>query len=100
MSDFFETICTVLASSEVQEMISNQTKDVDNIVLKEAIESSMNVVVFGLLSQLSSLKIPFVPFHPLTLIDFRKIHRYVNRKPFLRAHKKRLRKINKGFKNA
>lgn len=98
MNDFFETICAALASSEAQKMISDQTKDIDNLVLKEAIECSMNVVVFGLVSHLASVKIPFVQSHPLTLIDFRKIHMYVNRKPFLRAHKTKLRKINKGVK--
>lgn len=45
--EFFETILYMTAYNEAREVISEYTKDIDNPVIKEAVESSMNVLVFG-----------------------------------------------------
>ena len=45
--EFFETILYMTAYNEARQVISEYTKDIDNPVLKEAVESSMNVLVFG-----------------------------------------------------
>lgn len=46
--EFFETILYMTAYNEAREQIQEYTKDIDSPVLKEAIEGSMNVLVFGL----------------------------------------------------
>lgn len=46
--EFFETILYMTAYDQAREQISSFTKDVDNEVLKEAIEGAANVLVFGL----------------------------------------------------
>ena len=45
--EFFETIITIVGYEESKKIIQSFTKDIDNPILKEAIESSMNVLVFG-----------------------------------------------------
>ncbi len=45
--EFFETILYMTAYNEARQVISEYTKDIDNPVIKEALESSMNVLVFG-----------------------------------------------------
>ena len=45
--EFFETLIYMVAYDEARQMISNFTKDIDNPYLKEAVESAMNVAIFG-----------------------------------------------------
>lgn len=45
--EFFETILYMTAYSEAKSIMSEYTKDIDNPILKEAIESAMSVAVFG-----------------------------------------------------
>lgn len=45
--EFFETFIYGVGYNEGREQISGFTKDVDSPILKDAIESSMNVLVFG-----------------------------------------------------
>ncbi len=47
--EFFETIIYLTAYEEARSIISNFTKDIDNEILKEAIEDSLNVLAFGLI---------------------------------------------------
>jgi len=45
--EFFETLIYMVAYEEARKMISEFTKDIDNPYLKEAVDSAMNVAVFG-----------------------------------------------------
>jgi len=45
--EFFETILYMTAYNEARSIMQEYTKDIDNPVLKEAIESAMSVAVFG-----------------------------------------------------
>jgi len=45
--EFFETLIYMVAYDEARKMISDFTKDIDNPYLKEAVDSAMNVAVFG-----------------------------------------------------
>ncbi|MBN1839489.1 MAG: hypothetical protein JW802_05535 [Campylobacterales bacterium] len=45
--EFFETILYMTAYTEARSIMQEYTKDIDNPVLKEAIESAMSVAVFG-----------------------------------------------------
>ena len=45
--EFFETILYMTAYSETRSIMQEYTKDIDNPILKEAIESAMSVAVFG-----------------------------------------------------
>jgi len=45
--EFFETLIYMVAYDEARKMISEFTKDIENPYLKEAVESAMNVAVFG-----------------------------------------------------
>jgi len=45
--EFFETILYMTAYNEAQTLIKEYTKDIENPVIKEAVESAMNVLVFG-----------------------------------------------------
>lgn len=45
--EFFETILYMTAYQEARTIMQEYTKDIDNPILKEAIESAMSVAVFG-----------------------------------------------------
>lgn len=45
--EFFETILYMTAYNEARSIMQEYTKDIDNPILKEAIESAMSVAVFG-----------------------------------------------------
>jgi len=45
--EFFETILYMTAYTEARNVMQEYTKDIDNPILKEAIESAMSVAVFG-----------------------------------------------------
>lgn len=45
--EFFETFIYGVGYNEGREQIADFTKEVDSPLLKDAIESSMNVLVFG-----------------------------------------------------
>ena len=47
--EFFETILYQLGYNEMRALIQTYTKDIESPILKDAIESSMNVLVFGAL---------------------------------------------------
>lgn len=47
--EFFETILTMVGYEESKKIIQAFTKDIENPIIKEAIESSMNVLVFGVI---------------------------------------------------
>jgi len=47
--EFFETIIMMVGYDESKKIIQAFTKDIDNPIIKEAIESSMNVLVFGVI---------------------------------------------------
>lgn len=47
--EFFETIITMVGYEESKKIIHEFTKDIENPIIKEAIESSMNVLVFGVI---------------------------------------------------
>lgn len=50
VNEFFETLVTLAAYDGAREIIKKTTKDLDDGILKEAIENSLNVVAFGLVS--------------------------------------------------
>lgn len=50
--EFFETIIYHTAYNEAREQISSITKDIDNDVLKDAIEGSLNVLAMGMIFML------------------------------------------------
>lgn len=58
--EFFETILYMTAYEESRKVIQGFTKDIENPVLKEAIESSMNVLVFGVVMELIKLQEGFI----------------------------------------
>ena len=45
--EFFETLIYMVAYDEARKMIEGFTEDIENPYLKEAVESAMNVAVFG-----------------------------------------------------
>ena len=47
--EFFETLITMVGFEEANERVKNLTKDIDNKYLKEACESALNVLSFGLI---------------------------------------------------
>ncbi|WP_456400162.1 hypothetical protein [Persephonella sp.] len=47
--EFFETLIYLTAYNESLDIIKNYTKDIDNPVLREAVEDSLNVLTFGLI---------------------------------------------------
>ncbi len=47
--EFFEEILYAVGYQEAREQVQNITKDIDNGVVREALESAMNVVVMGVL---------------------------------------------------
>lgn len=47
--EFFETILMMTAYEQTKPIIAQFTKDIENPVIKEAVESSMNVLVFGMI---------------------------------------------------
>lgn len=47
--EFFETIIMMVGYEESKKIIQAFTKDIENPIFKEAIESSMNVLVFGVI---------------------------------------------------
>lgn len=54
--EFFETIIYMTAYNEARQYIREYTKDIDSPVLKEAIEGSMNVLVFGMVFKLIQMQ--------------------------------------------
>lgn len=58
--EFFETILYMTAYEESKKVIHEFTKDIDNPVLKEAVESSMNVLVFGAVMHLVKMQEDFI----------------------------------------
>ncbi|ATB68881.1 hypothetical protein SJPD1_0767 [Sulfurospirillum diekertiae] len=49
--EFFETIIMMVGYEESKKIIQGFTKDIENPILKEAVESSMNVLTFGFIMQ-------------------------------------------------
>ena len=47
VEEFFEELLYATAYNEARQQVSNITKDVDNEVVREALESALNVVVMG-----------------------------------------------------
>lgn len=45
--EFFETILYMTAYTETQKIMQDYTKDIDNPVIREAVQSAMSVAVFG-----------------------------------------------------
>ena len=58
--EFFETIIYLTAYEEARSIISNLTKDIDNEILREAIEDSLNVLAFGLIFYLIRAEETFI----------------------------------------
>jgi hypothetical protein len=59
-SEFFETIIYMTAYNEARTYINDFTKDIDNNVLKEAIEGAANVLVFSLVFKLIQAQEDFI----------------------------------------
>lgn len=47
--EFFESILYGVGYVEAQKVVQGFTKDIDNPVLREAVNDSMNVLVFGIM---------------------------------------------------
>lgn len=58
--EFFETLIYLTAYEEARSLISNYTKDIDNPILKEAMEDALNVLAFGLVYELIRVEEYFI----------------------------------------
>lgn len=60
VSEFFEEIIYQVSYNEAREQISSFTKDVDNSIVQEALESSMQIMTAGLIMLLISKQEDFI----------------------------------------
>ncbi len=88
---FFDDICREVAYKVIRKNTSELSKSFDNLVVAEAYESSMNVLLFGFLHYLSIGKNMPCLLSPCLY----KLIRKNRKKCFLKAHKSKLRKLNK-----
>jgi hypothetical protein len=58
--EFFETLIYFVAYEEATKIIHNLTKDIENDVIREAVESALNVLAFGLIFELIRMEESFV----------------------------------------
>lgn len=89
--EFFDVLLQAVASQEAQKLSLDLTKDIDNPLLTESIESSMNVLVFSLLfNAVKSSNVLKLKKSRLSKIGIKRIR--------VKAHKSRLRSKNKRYK--
>jgi len=58
--EFFETLIYFVAYEEASKIIRELTKDIENDVIREAVESALNVLAFGLIFELIRMEEAFI----------------------------------------
>jgi hypothetical protein len=58
--EFFETLVYFTAYEEARKIIENLTKDIEDPTLREAVESALNVLAFGLVFELIRMEEAFI----------------------------------------